>query len=65
MLTLTRRSMESIRIGDDIEIRILTIKGNQVRIGIYAPKEIPVHRDEVYKRIKERFPLGLKEVSNK
>ena len=57
MLTLTRKPYESIRIGDDIEIRILTIKGNQVGIGIYAPKEIAVHREEVYKRIKENFRL--------
>ena len=40
-------------IGDDIEISILDVKGNQVRIGINAPKEISVHRDEVYQRIKE------------
>ena len=57
MLTVTRKPDESIRIGDDIEIRILTIKGNQVRIGIYASKEIAVHREEVYKRIKENFRL--------
>ncbi len=51
MLILSRRFGESIRIGDDVEIKILNIKGNQVRIGIAAPNEVPVHRQEVYDRI--------------
>jgi len=51
MLILTRRVGETIRIGDDIEVAVLGVKGNQVRVGITAPKETPVHREEVYRRI--------------
>ncbi|MEQ4672286.1 carbon storage regulator CsrA [Providencia manganoxydans] len=51
MLTLTRRTRETLMIGDDIIITILGIKGNQVRIGIEAPKEIGVHRQEIYLKI--------------
>lgn len=52
MLVLSRRLEETLIIGDDIKIKILGITGNQVRIGIEAPKEISVHREEVYLRIK-------------
>jgi carbon storage regulator len=52
MLILTRKDNESLFIGDEIEITVLGVKGNQVRIGINAPKNIDVHRDEVYRRIK-------------
>lgn len=51
MLVLSRRANETLIIGDDIKITILGISGNQVRIGISAPKEISVHREEVYLRI--------------
>ena len=51
MLILTRKDNESLFIGDDIEITVLGVKGNQVRIGINAPKDIEVHREEVYRRI--------------
>lgn len=51
MLLLTRRPNETIRIGENIEIRVLGMKGNQVRIGIEAPKSLSVHREEVYQRI--------------
>ena len=51
MLILTRRIGESIMIGDNIEITILGVKGGQVRLGTVAPKEISVHRDEIYQRI--------------
>lgn len=52
MLILTRRIGEVLRIGDDVSITILGIKGNQVRIGIDAPKDVAVHREEIYQRIK-------------
>ncbi|MCS7233104.1 MAG: carbon storage regulator CsrA [Synergistetes bacterium] len=51
MLVLSRKVNQSIMIGDDIEIKILEIRGDQVRIGIEAPKRVPVHRKEVYEAI--------------
>jgi carbon storage regulator len=51
MLILTRKTGESINIGNDITITVLGVSGQQVRIGINAPKEIPVHREEVLQRI--------------
>ncbi|MGN6347065.1 MAG: carbon storage regulator CsrA [Candidatus Nitrosocosmicus sp.] len=52
MLILTRRTLESLVIGDDIEITILGVKGGQVRLGINAPKNVSVHRREIYNKIK-------------
>lgn len=52
MLILTRRVGEKIKIGDSIEVMVLAVKGNQVRIGVNAPKEVAVHREEIYQRIK-------------
>lgn len=51
VLILTRRSNETINIGDNIQITVLGIKGGQVRIGVTAPKDVTVHREEIYKRI--------------
>lgn len=52
MLILTRKIGESLLIGDDVEITVLSIRGNQVKLGVNAPKEIAVHREEIYQRIK-------------
>ncbi len=52
MLILTRRVGESVYIGDDVRLTVLGVRGTQVRIGINAPKEVPVHREEIYYRIK-------------
>jgi len=58
MLILTRKSGQSILIGDDIKIRIIEVKGNQVRIGVEAPRNISVHREEIYKIIQDKKNVG-------
>ncbi len=62
MLILTRRVGETVMIGDDVTITVLGVKGNQVRVGINAPKHVAVHREEIYERIKrEQEPAELGE----
>lgn len=55
MLILTRKVGESLLIGDDISVTVLSVRGNQVKIGINAPKDVSVHREEIYQRIKQRI----------
>lgn len=52
MLILTRRVQEALMIGDDVTVTVLSVKGNQVRLGINAPRDVEVHREEIYHRVK-------------
>ena len=56
MLILTRRVGETVMIGEEVSITILGVKGNQVRVGINAPKNVAVHREEIFERIKSEGP---------
>ena len=56
MLVLTRRKGESLRVGDDITVTVLDVRGNQVRVGIKAPNEVEVHREEIYLRKRAAGP---------
>ena len=53
MLILTRRVGETVMIGDNVTVTVLGVKGNQVRLGVNAPKDVAVHREEIYERIKQ------------
>lgn len=57
MLVLTRRIGETVTIGSDITLTVLSVRGNQVRVGIGAPKEVEVHREEIYERIQREKQL--------
>ncbi|HEY1874686.1 MAG TPA: carbon storage regulator CsrA [Steroidobacteraceae bacterium] len=58
MLILTRRPGESVKIGDDITITVLAVRGNQLRLGFTAPQNVAVHREEVYERIQSERRLA-------
>lgn len=60
MLILTRRVGETVMVGDEVSITVLGVKGNQVRIGVNAPKSVAVHREEIYQRIKTEQDGGEK-----
>jgi carbon storage regulator len=58
VLILTRRPNETLMIGSEITVTVLGVKGNQVRIGVNAPKNVPVHREEIFERINLKKPDG-------
>lgn len=63
MLILTRKIGETLMVGDEVQVTVLGVKGNQVRIGVNAPKEIAVHREEIHQRIQREKEAKSKETS--
>ena len=61
MLILTRRMNETLMVGDEVTVTVLGIKGNQVRIGVNAPRDVPVHRQEIYEKIKQEQRSSVKD----
>ena len=57
MLILTRRVGETLMVGDEVTVTVLGVKGNQVRIGVNAPKDVAVYREEIYQRIQQEKPI--------
>jgi carbon storage regulator len=64
MLVLTRKTGEAIQIGDDIEITVLSVRGDQIKLGINAPKNIEIHRKEIYASIQEENAEASKGINN-
>ena len=65
MLILTRRVGETLMVGDNVTVTVLGVKGNQVRIGVNAPKDVSVHREEIYMRIQAEKGNGNVETANR
>ncbi len=65
MLILTRRVGETLKVGNDVDVTVLGVKGNQIRLGIKAPKNVAVHREEIFERIQREAEAEAEAVSKK